>query len=106
MRVDRCLKGMRDEHRNRAWKYFLQQFADELGLEVMVCHCPPGTSKWNKIEHRMFSFISLHWKGEPLGSYETIIDLISTTRTQAGLKVQAQLDPRSYEAGVEAQRQR
>ncbi len=86
--------------RNRAWKYFLQQFADECGLEVTVSHYPPGTSKWNKIEHRMFSFISLHWKGEPLGSYETIINLISTTRTQTGLRVRAKLDPRPYEAGV------
>ena len=86
--------------RNRAWKYFLQQLADDLGLEVTVCHYPPGTSKWNKIEHRMFSFISLHWKGEPLVSYETIINLISTTRTQTGLRIRARLDRRSYEAGV------
>ncbi len=67
---------------------------------MTVCHYPPGTSKWNKIEHRMFSFISLHWKGEPLVSYETIINLIGTTRTKTGLRVRAKLDPRPYEAGV------
>src|SRR5207249_5847283 len=61
---------------------------------------PPGTSKWNKIEHRLFSFISLHWKGEPLVSYETIVNLIGATRTSKGLKVRAQLDPTNYEAGV------
>lgn len=86
--------------RNRAWKYFLQQFADESRLTVTVSHYPPGTSKWNKIEHRMFSFISLQWKGEPLVSYETIINLISATHTKAGLRVRARLDPRLYEAGV------
>jgi hypothetical protein len=86
--------------RNRAWKYFLQQWADEQRLRITVCHYPPGTSKWNKIEHRMFSFISLHWKGEPLVSYETIINLISTTRTKTGLRVRARLDRRLYESGV------
>jgi len=86
--------------RNRAWKYYLQQFADQLGLEVTVCHYPPGTSKWNKIEHRMFSFISLNWKGQPLVSYETVVNLIGATRTKTGLRVKAELDPRQYEAGV------
>ena len=86
--------------RNRAWKYFLQHFADEQTLHVTVCHYPPGTSKWNKIEHRLFSFISLHWKGEPLVSYETIINLISTTRTKTGLRVRAKLDWRLYQSGV------
>ena len=86
--------------RNRAWKYYLQQWADQLGLEVTVCHYPPGTSKWNKIEHRMFSFISLNWKGQPLVSYETVVNLIGATRTKTGLRVKAELDTKQYEAGV------
>ena len=86
--------------RNRAWKYYLQQFADQLGIRVTVCHYPPGTSKWNKIEHRMFSFISLNWKGQPLISYETVVNLIGATRTKTGLRVKATLDPRTYEAGI------
>jgi hypothetical protein len=86
--------------RNRAWKYHLQQLADHLGVAITVCHYPPGTSKWNKIEHRMFSFISLNWRGQPLVSYETVVNLISATRTRAGLRVKAILDPRSYEAGT------
>jgi len=86
--------------RNRAWKYHLQQFADQMGLEVTVCHYPPGTSKWNKIEHRMFSFISLNWKGRPLVSYETVVNLIGATRTKTGLRIKAALDTRQYEAGI------
>jgi len=86
--------------RNRAWKYHLQQLADELGRELTVCHYPPGTSKWNKIEHRLFSFISLNWKGQPLVSYETVVNLIGSTRTRAGLRVKAALDAGSYELGV------
>jgi len=86
--------------RNRAWKYHLQQFADQSGLAITVCHYPPGTSKWNKIEHRMFSFISLNWQGKPLVSYETVINLIGATRTATGLRVKAKLDTRFYEAGV------
>jgi len=86
--------------RNRAWKYHLQRFVDQSRLAVTVCHYPPGTSKWNKIEHRMFSFISLNWQGKPLVSYETVINLIGATRTETGLRVKAQLDTRYYEAGV------
>jgi hypothetical protein len=86
--------------RNRAWKYHLQEFADQSGLAITVCHYPPGTSKWNKIEHRMFSFISLNWQGKPLVSYETVINLIGATRTATGLRVKAKLDTRLYEAGV------
>ena len=71
-----------------------------MGAEVTVCHYPPRTSKWNKIEHRMFSFISLNWKGRPLVSYETVVNLIGATRTQTGLRIQAALDTREYEAGV------
>jgi hypothetical protein len=86
--------------RNRAWKYHLQQFADQSGLAITVCHYPPGASKWNKIEHRLFSFISLNWQGQPLVSYETAINLIGATRTATGLRVKAKLDTRFYEAGV------
>jgi len=86
--------------RNRAWKYHLQQFADEAGLSITVCHYPPGTSKWNKIEHRMFSFISLNWKGEPLVSYETVVKLIGGTHTKTGLHIKAKLDQRKYKKGL------
>lgn len=86
--------------RNRGWKYHLQQLADALGLEVTVCHYPPGTSKWNKVEHRLFSYISLNWKGRPLVSYETVVNLIGATRTKAGLRVKATLDAGAYELGV------
>lgn len=86
--------------RNRAWKYYLQQLADQLSLEVTVGHYPPGTSKWNKIEHRLFSFISLNWKGQPLVSYETVVNLIGAPRTKTGLRVKAELDPTQYEPGI------
>ncbi len=86
--------------RTRAWKYHLQQLADALGLEVTVCHYPPGTSKWNKIEHRMFSAISLNWRGQPLVSYETVVNLIASTRNASGLRIKAVLDEREYETGV------
>ena len=86
--------------RNRGWKYHLQQLADALGLEVTVCHYPPGTSKWNKVEHRLFSYISLNWQGRPLVSYETVVNLIGATRTKAGLRVKAALDAGAYELGV------
>ena len=87
--------------RSRAWKYHVQRLADQTRLRVTVCHYPPGTSKWNKIEHRMFSFISLNWQGQPLVSYETVIALISSTRTRTGLRVRAVLDHREYATGVE-----
>lgn len=83
--------------RNRGWKFFLQELANQIGIPITVCHYPPGTSKWNKIEHRMFSFISVNWKGKPLVSYETIIKLISGTKTNTGLKIEAYLDKRDYE---------
>jgi len=93
--------GGSNSSRTRAWKLHLQQLADETGLSISVCHYPPGTSKWNKIEHRLFSFISLTWKGQPLLNYETIVNLISATKTQTGLKVQAVLDTKQYETGIE-----
>jgi len=86
--------------RNRAWKYYLQKFSDEAKLEIVVGHYPPGTSKWNKIEHRMFSFISMNWKGEPLVSFETVVRMISATTTKQGLRVKAVLDKSRYETGV------
>ena len=81
-------------------KYYLQQFSERSNLAVTVCHYPPGTSKWNKIEHRMFSFISLNWQGQPLVSYETVVNLIGATRTKSGLRVRAKLDRKFYEVGV------
>jgi transposase len=86
--------------RSRGWKFYLQQLTDELGLPITVCHYPPGTSKWNKIEHRLFSFISLNWQGQPLVSYETVVALIGATRTKTGLRVKAVLDPQMYPTGV------
>jgi len=85
--------------RLRLWKLELQKFADETGLAIAVCHFPPGTSKWNKIEHRLFSFISSNWRGEPLRDYETIVRLIARTTTAKGLKVTCRLDRRKYPTG-------
>jgi hypothetical protein len=85
--------------RLRLWKVELQKLADETGLCIAVCHFPPGTSKWNKIEHRLFSFISSNWRGEPLRDYETIVKLISKTTTAKGLKVTCRLDRRKYPTG-------
>ena len=86
--------------RNRLWKIALQSLADELGLRLEVCHFPPGTSKWNKIEHRLFSFITKNWRGRPLTSYRVIVNLIAHTTTKAGLIVRAALDTGSYETGI------
>ncbi len=85
--------------RLRLWKLALQTFADEIGLPVSVCHFPPGTSKWNKIEHRLFSFISSNWRGEPLRDYETVVKLIAKTTTATGLTVTCRLDRRKYPTG-------
>jgi hypothetical protein len=85
--------------RLRAWKVHLQSLADRLGMAVTVCHYPPGTSKWNKVEHRLFSFISMNWRGRPLISYEAVINLIGGTTTKSGLRVKALLDTREYEPG-------
>lgn len=85
--------------RNKAWKYFLQQFANEFKLKITVCHYPSGTSKWNKIEHRLFSFISMNWKGKPLTDYEIIINLINATKTKTGLVVKSEIDKRIFEKG-------
>ena len=85
--------------RLRLWKWELQRFADENGFPILVCHFPPGTSKWNKVEHRLFSFISLNWRGQPLTDYETVVNLIARTTTATGLKVSCRLDPRRYPTG-------
>jgi hypothetical protein len=87
--------------RLRLWKLELQKFADETGLSISVCHFPPGTSKWNKVEHRLFSFISSNWRGEPLRDYETIVNLISRTTAAKGLHVTCRLDRRKYPTGRE-----
>ena len=87
--------------RLRLWKLELQKLADQTGLGIAVCHFPPGTSKWNKIEHRLFSFISSNWRGEPLRDYETIVNLIAGTTTAKGLKVTCRLDRRKYPTGRE-----
>ncbi|MGH8246707.1 MAG: ISAzo13 family transposase, partial [Gammaproteobacteria bacterium] len=86
--------------RVRLWKRELQALANELGLAITVCHLPPGTSKWNKIEHRLFSFITQNWRGRPLVSYQTIVQLIAATTTDTGLKVQCEVDTNPYPAGV------
>lgn len=86
--------------RLRLWKYELQNLADELDLAITVCHLPPGTSKWNKIEHRLFSFITQNWRGRPLVSYQTIVQLIAATTTTTGLKVRSELDTNTYPAGI------
>ena len=87
--------------RLRLWKLELQKLADQTGLDISVCHFPPGTSKWNKIEHRLFSFISSNWRGEPLRDYETIVNLIAATTTAKGLTVTCRLDRRKYPIGRE-----
>jgi len=84
----------------RLWKVELQKLANELGMEISVCHFPPGTSKWNKIEHRLFSFISMNWRGKPLVSYQVIVSLIAATTTEKGLRVRAALDRSTYPAGA------
>jgi hypothetical protein len=92
--------GGSNGYRLRAWKTELARFAADSGLAITVCHFPPGTSKWNKIEHRLFSHISINWRGRPLVSHEVIVELIGQTTTRSGLRVQAELDRGSYPLGV------
>jgi hypothetical protein len=92
--------GGSNSPRSRLWKVRLQELADELQLPITVCHLPPGTSKWNKIEHRLFAYISIHWRGRPLVDFETIVSLIGATSTTAGLSVTARLDVDTYPTGV------
>jgi len=93
--------GGSNGYRLRLWKVELQKLANELGLAVSVCHLPPGTSKWNKIEHRLFSFITQNWRGRPLISHEVVVNLIAATTTQKGLHVECQLDKNRYETGIQ-----
>lgn len=92
--------GGSNSYRSRAWKVELQKFADESNLRITVSHFPPGTSKWNKIEHRLFCFITQNWRGKPLRTFETIVDLIGNTCTTTGLRVKAKLDKKKYPTGV------
>jgi hypothetical protein len=92
--------GGSNGHRSRLWKLCIQRLADELDLKVTVCHFPPGTSKWNKIEHRMFCHITKNWRGRPLVSQAVIVNLIANTTTRSGLTIQARLDKNSYEYGI------
>ena len=93
--------GGSNGYRSHAWKHELQQFADDAQLSILVSHFPPGTSKWNKIEHRLFCHITQNWRGKPLRTFEAIVDLIGNTSTAAGLRVKAKLDSRKYPTGVQ-----
>jgi hypothetical protein len=93
--------GGSNNPRTRLWRLELQRLADTTGLQIRVCHFPPGTSKWNKIEHRMFSFVSLNWRGKPLESLEIVLNLIAATSTTTGLQIYSRLDDRVYERGVQ-----
>jgi hypothetical protein len=92
--------GGSNGYRLRAWKVELAALAAETGLDITVCHFPPGTSKWNRVEHRLFSFISINWRGRPLTDYQVVIETIAATTTKTGLTVEAVLDPGSYPTGV------
>ena len=92
--------GGSNGYRSRLWKVVLQDLATELSLRITVCHFPPGTSKWNKIEHRMFSYITKNWRGRPLVSRAVIVNLIGQVRTQEGLRIKAELDPNVYPEGI------
>ena len=93
--------GGSNSSRNRLWKCELQKLADSTGLNINVCHFPPGTSKWNKIEHKMFSYITINWRGKPLTSLAVIVNLIAATTTRQGLRIRCELDERSYPKGRE-----
>jgi Rhodopirellula transposase DDE domain len=93
--------GGSNGYRLRAWKMELARFAAESGLDVWVCHYPPGASKWNRVEHRLFSFISINWRGRPLTDYQVIVETIAATRTTTGLTVTAHLDTNTYPTGIE-----
>jgi hypothetical protein len=92
--------GGSNGYRTRLWKTELAALADQTGLAITVCHLPPGTSKWNKIEHRLFSHISMNWRGRPLTSHEVIVNTIAATTTKTGLTVHAELDRNEYPAGI------
>ena len=93
--------GGSNGYRVKLWKYELQRLSDETNLTIHVRHFPPGTSKWNKIEHKLFSYISKNWRGQPLLTRETVVNLIANTSTRKGLKIRAVLDENEYKAGIE-----
>jgi hypothetical protein len=92
--------GGSNAYRSRAFKVELAKLAATIGLVITVCHMPPGTSKWSKIEHRLFSFITMNWRGKPLTTYRTVVELIAATTTKTGLRVEADVDTRPYPIGV------
>ena len=92
--------GGSNDHRRRLWKMELQGFANDCGLRISVRHFPPGTSKWNKIEHRLFSHITENWRGQALASHQVIVNLIANTTTRKGLKIRAALDMKDYPTGI------
>ncbi len=92
--------GGSNSYRSRLWKLKLQELATEVGKTIYVCHFPPGTSKWNKIEHRLFSHITQNWRGRPLTSLQVVVNLIRNTKTKTGLEVQARLDQNLYPTGI------
>ena len=92
--------GGSNGYRCHLWKRELQKFSEQQALRISVCHLPPGTSKWNKIEHRLFSYISMNWRGRPLTDYRTIVNLIASTTTKAGLIVKVRLDKKTYQRGI------
>src|SRR6266478_10138737 len=97
--------GGSDDHRLRLWKLGLACLADEIAIPIHVCHFPPGTSKWNKVEHRRFAHITQNWRGRPLVSHEVIVNLIAHTATQQGLLIQAELDSGMYPTGLKVSNQ-
>ena len=92
--------GGSNSYRSHLWKRELQKFANKTNMEITVTHFPPGTSKWNKIEHRLFSYISINWRGKPLTDYQTVVNLIASTKTKTGLEVKARLDTKTYQRGI------
>ncbi len=92
--------GGSNGYRSHLWKKELQALSDQTRLKITVCHFPPGTSKWNKVEHRLFSYISMNWRGRPLTDYQTVVNLIAATTTKAGLLVKVRLDKKTYERGI------
>ena len=92
--------GGSNGYRSHLWKRELQKFSDRAKLKISVCHFPPGTSKWNKVEHRLFSYISMNWRGRPLTDYQTVVNLIAATTTRTGLTVKVRLDKNTYQRGI------
>jgi len=92
--------GGSNGYRRKLWKTELQRFVNEINIPITICHLPPGTSKWNKIEHSLSSFIAQNWRGKPLISHEVIVNLITATTTKSGLRVECQLDRNQYQTGI------